>query len=497
MSKYEIPAELVSQLAAKMESDPALQKQLNALLAIPETTVDNPAPREVSRPDGPATSKKPSFKKEDVDAAERPELDESSDMLALVPEIHLPRRVKYGHNLFVPNLYCMFQILFEMDKYIIRKFKARRAAQLLCPPFHILYFAELVCYQTLRCLSFAGYLENDDDSQFLDSLTRRYPPAIIPVPGFILPFLKAITTFIPQNKQYQRVSPSFPGQIVRSASKSWYAQNEGSQHFPLVPIIAGICSLFKTEAEKDTKPVTTFFKDNWPFGKFKTGSTTEYASDIDLNSIKLPKDTATWNIRSQSAITSPGLKNKLVYSKDLAANLADGNIDDYILPETEEFTVFKTYQEFMLMTDMTWFKSFLAPMADYANLFNGSGTLADCSVDGPPTGAYIYSYSSLPTGSKARDRPITMLDGKTVFTLAGNIRTAEKEEDPLSERMSALTHIHARLPSHHFYSANNKDNGRNGIVWDQRPIYGPTVEHEEMEAFSGSAARYVKKIYNA
>uniref|UniRef100_A0AAU6MX92 Capsid protein n=1 Tax=Rhizoctonia solani partitivirus 20 TaxID=3162544 RepID=A0AAU6MX92_9VIRU len=153
----------------------------------------------------------------------------------------------------------------------------------------------------------------------------------------------------------------------------------------------------------------------------------------------------------------------------------------------------------MCMQDLTWFQSFLGPMSDYANLFNGSGTLADCSPDGPPVGAYIFTYTGkIAPSTPLASGPITTLDSKGVFELIGKIRTTQEIEEPIPERMAALTHIHARLPADHFFkSTNTSGASRNGNVWSQTPVYGPTVEHMELEHFSGSCARYVKKVFNA
>jgi hypothetical protein len=287
-----------------------------------------------------------------------------------------------------------------------------------------------------------------------------------------------------------------------STDYNYVMNNSGSQHFPIPPLLISVARKFVAKINETSVPkAPVFTSDNWPLGKFKTtaGHTTEYSEQPDFGYLKLDQDTANWNVDIKSAITSPGLRFPVIITKDVIANLSDGNIDDFILPEPSDMKKTETYQQYMCMTDFTWFRSFLGPMSDYANLFNGSGTLADCSPDGPPVGAYVFSYTSaIPTTpSPLADGPITMLDGKANFEMIGQLRTTEPTPDPITERLAVLTHIHARLPTGHFHkTVATATNMRNGNVWDQRPIYGPTVEHEELESFPGSVARYVKKIFN-
>lgn len=503
MSK-EVPSEMISQLATLMEQDPKIQLQLKALLGIKDTDVENPAPKDAPGPAAPPSNKGKDSQKQEVDASPRPELEEASDMMALVPVTYIPRRIKYVHNQFVPNLAAMFWILYTMDSIVIRKFRARRSAQLLAPPMNILYFAELVCIQVARCQSYARQFQNSEDEVFLDTFLKRYPPETISIPGFLLPFFKALTTYIVQNEQYKRVSPRFPFAAFSSPAHGtdyhWSSSTTCGAIFPCLPLIVAMAIKFKAQMMKASPKVADFKTLEWFLGSVATGKTDEFTTRVDLGYVEFNKDCKTWTANNVSCFNCPGLAYPLPLSKHIIESLADEEIDNYKLPDNSTAKPkIKTLQSFMCMEDLSWFGSFLGPMADYANLFNGSGTLADCSPDGPSVGANVFTYSATSTAiAKPALCADMTLNKASAFPFIGKMTTTQNVEEPTTERLSALTHIHARIPSNHYArAANLAANVRAGNVWNQRPIYGPSAEHEELESFAGTATRYIKKVFNA
>jgi len=469
-------------LFSTLEADPKLQAKWHALLGIKSPETEHPAPSDTRSAEDTAPPPGKGKKLDDVSEEKKmvtektAEAEQSSDFLSVMHDYALIRRVKQPSNFFVPNAIGMMTVLNMMDKILIRKFRARRAAMMMFPPLHVMYYSILWSLQTARCLDYAGYLENTLDSIFLSRFLDLYPPETMPIAGPLLPFFKAVTTFRHENGLYRRISPSFPISSLRSLDHDAVRSQTSSVFFPNVPVITDVVGRMISSAQAATDPRK--FK-GWPapfpFEYEDAADPTQgYKNDVNLGGHKFSKDPSTWNAAEQAALITPGLAHKWNINPDVADN-SSLYLDDLKNPNATTATYpVVDLQTWMRMTKLTWFANLLPAMAEHANLTIGHGTLADCSLDGPSAGAYVYKYKD---SDEAPKFPRFPFDPLSLQEMSGSVFTTISTPSAVDERLGAMTQVHGNLASNHpLHDQLPNPHGRSGNVWDIRPIYGPSVE---------------------
>jgi hypothetical protein len=395
----------------------------------------------------------------------------------MLHDFSLVRRVSQEKNFWVPSALEMMHTLHLMDKIVIRKFKARREALLMCPPVHVQYFAIIWSLQTARCLLYAGYLDSDADQSFLRNFFERYPPQNIPIPGPLLPFFKAVTTFRHENGTYKRISPGFPQNSLTQSGTTGngkhITENASNSLFPNVPFLVDITDAYTGKIVLDTAKSFVPWNEGFPFElDDATDATKHFKADKTLGGCKFTKDVSTYGHNAFAVFSTPGIKEKILMNDNVANNVFN-YVSDLRNPNasTSEYEV-EGLQDWLRMESMSWFAELLGPMSEYADLFQGSGTLNDCSLDGPSSGAYVYRHEH----SDRLVKPRCPADKKSNFELAGNLWTTISTPQPIDERLSALTQVHSRLNEGHWFEILNPgtSSGRKGNVWKLGPIYGPS-----------------------
>lgn len=492
----------IQQLATALE-DPTVSKQFRALLGLKSQETEEPASHVPINPSTTATTAvntasgsnagqkaRPEKDLNEQDAQPRKEVEAASDILALVRDISLPRRVTFVHNTFVPNTTGLFYTLSLMDKMLAKTFKARRSHQMMNPYAHTLYFAILVAVQTARCMKYANVLDSEEDLSFLEIFLDNFPPEKLAIPGPLLPYFKALTTFKHQNEQYSRVTPAFPAESIDCSAPQYHVREcYAGPIFPNVPVSVALYNMFKTAV---TAADSSAFHDaHWPFTLDTTNTDTpqHYTADVVVAGYSFAADRA-WNILPAHNLNSPSSRFRPILPRDFFTNLKD-NIDDWhSAPITTPTTQISSLRAYLSMNRMTWFKSFLAPMSIYSSMWIGSGSLADCSVDGPAPGAYINRYQQNPTAPTTPDKAF---DSNAHFTLSTRMYTTHGTPEPINERIAAYSQIHSRLstdhPMNNYLAAHRY---RAGNVWDARPLYGPGSQDYTYETLEESLRRFVQ-----
>lgn len=494
----------IQQLANALE-DPKLSAQFRALLGLKSTETEEPSPSVALSPSTTASTTvntasgsnagkkaRPEKDLSEQDAQPRQDVESASDILSLVRDISLPRRVTFVHNTFVPNTSGLFFTLSLMDKMLAKTFKARRAHQLMNPYAHNLYFAILVSIQVARCMKYANILDKEEDLSFLETFLDNFPVEKLAIPGPLLPYFKALTTFKPQNEQYTRVSPAFPlNSIDCHTAGDQVRENRSGPIFPNVPIAVSLYNSFKTAVAAGAD--STWHSAHWPFtlDATNTDDPQHYAAALTIGGFSFAAD-RNWDTIPAHNLNSPSSRVRPVLPRDYYTNLRD-NIDDWhSITAPTATTVISTLRAYMCMTRLTWFKSFLAPMSIYSSMWIGSGSLADCSIDGPASGAYICRYQDSAPGN-APTQPDKAFDTDSHFNLSTRMYTTQGTPEPTTERIAAYTQIHARLANDHpmnqhltavYYRAGN--------LWDARPLYGPSSQDYTYETLEESLRRFVQ-----
>ncbi|BDB07476.1 coat protein [Tulasnella partitivirus 1] len=494
------PAQITS-LFQTMENDPKMAAQFRALLAIKDENSESPSPKDTRKTEDsvPAPGKNASSStNKDLDATQRQETTGASDFLSTMHDYTLIRRVKQKENYFVPSAARMMNTLYNMDRIIIKKFKARRAATTMLPIINIEYFALLWSIQTARCLQFAGYLEDVEDQTFLSTFLERYPPETLPIPGPLLPFFKAVTTFRPENPLHKRVSPGFPANALRPAATNGnqVSQNTSNLLFPNVPMIVDTVDRYLKHlygndyTEEPTADKIKSLKhaglNYFPFSKAAL-TDNEYSTDINIGGFNFVKDYNVWTDVPITAMQTPGLNAPVPCNLDVLKSAAS-SVEDLANPNASTREYYTTgLQTWLRMTKMNWFAQLLVPMSEYSALWIGSGTLADCSVDGPSAGAHVFRYSD---SESAPARTYFPFGSSAAYDLIGHVYTSVASPQIVDERLGAFTQVHVKMASNHWYQPSAASR-RNGNVWDIRPIYGPSVEVTSASTVSVALEKFI------
>jgi hypothetical protein len=503
MSLSDIPAQQIQLIADNLASNPELAKQFNALMGITPTEKEEPAPAVSSLPSASVTNRittatgrnagKPSRPEqglEQQDSVEKKDPAAASDILSLVADVTLPRRITFTANTFVPNTTALFYTLYLMDNLIGKTFRARRTHALMNPIAHCLYFSILVSIQVARCMKFSNVLDNPEDLSFLEVFLDMFPPEKLAIPGPLLPFFKAICTYKPQNELYARVSPAFPTNSYRSNADDLHVTHQNASIiFPNVPVVTTIYNSFRTAVQGSNDGA--FFSGNmhWPFTLADAAAPNgNYTAAVDIGGYSFPAN-RTWREAATNSLTTPPLRYRPRFPRDLYTNIHD-NIDDWHAAPTPP-RLMNSLRHWCSMERMTWFRSFLAPMAAYSSLWIGSGSLADCSVDGPAPGSYICRYQTSDT-APSYTHPMPFLT-TLQFSLSTRMYTTQGTPEPVTEKLAVFSQIHARLATDHPYHASlTPAYDRSGPVWDARPIYGPSSQDYTYESMTETIRRFVQ-----
>jgi len=501
----DLSAAQIQQFADLLEKDPKATTRLRALLGIKDTDHEVPAPTTTSAPSTSTTivtsapsdansgkKKEETTTLETLDSQPRQETEFASDILAVVRDFNIPRRVKFEISTFVPNLSALFAVLFEMDKFATKKFKVRRALLSYSPAHNILWFSFLVNLQVARCLAYAQKLSDPDDIDTLETLIQTFPPEKLHIPGPLLPFFKALTTYKVQNELYGRVSPAFPMPWLHFVgNNNNVTNNNAGPVFPHFPVIVDLIRHYHTDLSTvDEKKLADKFSKFYPFELADTSDPSKgFKASIELGGHTYDKDPSKWDDNAAAVICNPALRYRPPYNKDLVSNLKDV-LEDYSMPTPNQAsTTNNCLKDILCVQSVAWIRDFLAPMAAYASIWKGSGTLADCSLDGPSVGAYIVTYSENETKPK---KPVHPFDPASRFNLSGRIRTTQGSKEPITERLAALTQIHARLSSDNWFKNFAANRSRLGNAWNQGPVYGPSNEDHSLQSISEAIPRFLE-----
>jgi len=388
-----------------------------------------------------------------------------------------------------------------MDTTIIKDFQARRACPSLNPVINKVYFAFLFSLQVARCMSYDQRLDEDSEST-LSSFLQSFPPELLAIPGPLLPYFKAITTYKVQNEIHRRVCPVFPQNTISkdtTTATDSIAYNFCAVAFPHVPLtITVLDKLYtnlssfdqsksidenlKLDAKKNPRSIFPFEyadKDDHSKGYKKLElAGHEYSSGSP----------ASWDQNSAQSIANPALRYWPALTPDLLNNVKNYGCD-VSLPSVSADKPEFSLRYWLCLEKKKWFKPLLSQMAEYSQLWTGSGSLADCSLDGPATGAYVINY--LESEDKPK-KPVSAFDPKSHFDLNSETFTTQGTPEGITEPLAVLTQIHCRLHKDHpAYPGYSADHRRFGHVWSNGPIYGPSSKNYTYDSLSESIKRFI------
>lgn len=477
-----------------------------------------------------ATDSKSSSALKDLEDV-NPELPGLSAILSKYAENYVTR-IDNGHRSYlIPSAMKMFHILNLMDTHLSDNYYARRSLPTWFPTTSRLYFAILWTYQIARVMSDNSKLAPQDEA-FLNDLVKKCPPEKLAIPGPLMPFFKAVTASIPENKYIKPVVPAFPDQFpylkvdatsdpaaVSSKTRFWNNYTAIDWQIPVPHYIAHLHYLLtqpvtkkiqfgaddsantgnKTVATTDlvtadlginpanmsiqaqllTAPKRAAIRKYYPFAitaqGTPTANTTTNPEDVTHRSIfgedKRGPFTGLSDVE-KSLFTKLGINEPILVHKDLIQQLVD-NAYRSSIPEVSTDTLDEeifSLAEFMLLdTDLAWFNKLAGEMATYAKFFPESGTLADCSIVGP---RFVQHIAQMHAPNTLPSRPQCFADPASLPTYDVSLNTSVATSEIISESIARFTLVNQQMYATHPWLGHFTNfSGRTGQFWQINPSF--------------------------
>nr|AVM41707.1 capsid protein [Heterobasidion partitivirus 20] len=422
---------------------------------------------------------------------------------------YIQRDVNTTKSKYVPCFLKFFYVLNEMDTVLSDNYYARRALPNFYPTVTRLYYSVLIWYQVLRVMHHNNSLDPEGQA-FLTTLENNFPPETLSIAAPLLPFFQSITTSTPENKRFRRHFPAhdlnalsdvtlenrmhdntveadwlmphipalaylhheiikaFPGTITLGADDSHSAGNKTVTYTPLPG--------YDTVVDLQHHPRSQYRRSYFPFECHRAQDNTPNATVDPLNLSRISFFGANQDgpyqrlpAEDRRSMTKCGLAEPFVVNKDLTAQFKN-NFARINVPEVGADYASETLAALFLMEeDMSWFSDIAGTLSAYATFFPGSGTLGDCSLEGPRVGQYVNRIQAPAT------LPVTpTYHGQTTIIHQFNsaLSTTISEEEEITELLARYTQVNTRMyATHPWIGTLGSDIHRNGPFWDIRPIY--------------------------
>jgi len=436
-----------------------------------------------------------------------------ADYLALHAQNHIHREIRTCSSTFVPTMTKMYYVLNQMDSVLSDNYYARRGLPYFFPTLTRIYVAVLTHYQLLRVARYAREI-TPEAAQFLDVLETLYPPATLPVPGLILPFLQALCVSVPENPRFRKILPVHPTDYLQPdlTNANRYRQNAATNlrdwYLPFIPHLLqlhhnmmlpfngpfsygahdsagqGFKSVIREPQQGVTHIVDLLsqpsFTNRQVFFPFPTDQTTHQTANDDGDP---PASHAQTNVFGnidnnplydvhqdlRESLTKCGIAEPITVHHDLIQQIK-ANFPRLQIPNPGVNDFCNTWAHlFGMNADTQWFSELSAMMAGYCQFYPSCGTLADCAVEGPAVGQFIAN-----TQLSTEPPPRATHFGQTTATRQFDTRlsTTTNSEATLTEKLAYYTQIHTRMaPGHLYLGQQGSEAHRNGPFWEIRPIH--------------------------
>jgi hypothetical protein len=210
---------------------------------------------------GPTTGKAPQRAKTTVaPAAPQTELKSAfAKCWTIVDDIDIPAVTHDEKSWFLPTIISLFEVLFSMEEILSGNEELRWVSpNYFSLPVRV-YYAVIVYVQILRSKEQAGKLSKPEGS-WLRAFFRRFKDTSCPVAGPIVPILSNIVACLPDDDQFDFVTPSMPAKGLHStasdgASPPRFTTSVSSYNhiLPNVPLVASILRTFCTATALGTE----------------------------------------------------------------------------------------------------------------------------------------------------------------------------------------------------------------------------------------------------
>jgi len=170
-----------------------------------------------------------------------------------VDEFDIPSITYYDKSTYTPLGFNLFQILFAMEDVLNGNDELRWISPMYFSLPVRVYYAVIFFVQTLRAKDASGTLSKPDSS-FLRAFLRRFKDTSCVIAGPLVPLFTNITACLPDDKQFDTVTPSLPLKGTYSVTKEGTGGEQKQvlsvdplHHvLPSVPMIGSLLRMFCT-----------------------------------------------------------------------------------------------------------------------------------------------------------------------------------------------------------------------------------------------------------
>jgi hypothetical protein len=175
-----------------------------------------------------------------------------------VDEFDIPAVTYFSKSSYTPFGFNLFQILFAMESALNGNEELRwKSPMYFSLPVRV-YYAVIFYVQILRAKESSGTLTKPDSS-FLRAFLRRFKDTDCPIAGPLVPFFTNLTACLPDDKQYDTVTPTLPSKGTYSVTHEGQGSDvrrilvvDPLHHvLPSVPLVGSLLRTFANNANID------------------------------------------------------------------------------------------------------------------------------------------------------------------------------------------------------------------------------------------------------
>jgi hypothetical protein len=324
-----------------------------------------------------------------------------------VDDISIPSVTYYDKSTYIPLGINLFQILFATEDVLNGNEELRWISPMYFSLPVRVYYAVIFFVQILRARETSGTLSKPDSS-FLRAFLRRFKDTSCTIAGPLVPFFTNLTACLPDDKQYDTVTPTLPLKgtysVTHEGSGSTAKQTlvvDPLHHvLPSVPLIGSLLRKFATSTD-----LTDCFS---PLGEFvPVPDAGGQFAGIDFP----PKTGEHWNNEYAQVISNPALMRPLPESefklREIHQHWRRSAVRHFPnITTTTPFTPEGPGSHTQLIDDFNWFQVCIDMATIHARFFADSTNLSQIPVLGGRSTLVVAELRVInPSDDKETKRP--------------------------------------------------------------------------------------------
>jgi hypothetical protein len=326
-------------------------------------------------------------------------------------------------NTFVPSFHALSLAVVECDNLMASTHRFVRSHQHWCVYVSQLYFSVLFYFRIFDCMELAG-VATPAVRTTLQWIKNAFDPRRIRIPGPLVPYFQSLSVCASNSTLLGDVCPVVP-QGLTASRDNFYSLDDYRYALPNVPALMD-CLIEYTYIDWADDP--------------------DQVNDEHTSLFRSPVTDANHDAIAQ-ALVGPGISTVQEQSASEYRTFRRASYRLHLPPRAQVFNSTRTvaWTQFLCFAPFpgvanhrnftSWFPQVVALMADYADYFHGSISLADIPVASGPSPHVLLSYlegdDNIPPGTEPEYFPAVVgppavdayLTVRKVNTLAANSAT--------------------------------------------------------------------------